>query len=243
MSGTPVSIAKRPAWPEPGFRQVDDGRTLDLALPIRIDAEIHPTPWLWAHAQRAVALTLCLLLLPAAAVMFVVVKMSSRGPFLFSQPRPGLRGVPFTVYKIRTMSVGAEDETALGTARGDPSITTIGSLLRELKLDELPQLWNVVRGEMELVGPRPIPIALHEELSAKIDHFELRYAVKPGLTNVSQVAVLDNKLEDRLVEDWRLRFEGELHYIKNKSFAYDLVVLLMTVGYVVRKALSRTSKS
>jgi lipopolysaccharide/colanic/teichoic acid biosynthesis glycosyltransferase len=222
---------------------VDEGSTLDLALPVRIDAKIRPTPWLWATTQRGIALLLCVLLLPAAALLLIGVKLSSRGPFLFAQPRPGYRGMPFTVYKIRTMAVGVEDETALGTARGDPSITYVGSLLRELKLDELPQLWNVVRGDMELVGPRPIPIALDQELRAKIEYFELRYAVKPGLTNVSQVAVLDNKLEDRLVEDWRLRFEGELHYIKNKSFVYDVVVLLMTAGYVARKIFASRSSS
>jgi lipopolysaccharide/colanic/teichoic acid biosynthesis glycosyltransferase len=222
---------------------VDDGQALDLALPIRIDAEIHPTPWPWALAQRAIGFICCLALLPFASVLFVVVKLSSRGPFLFSQSRPGAYGKPFTVYKIRTMSVGVEDETALGTSNRHPAITRIGKSLRELKLDELPQLWNVARGEMELVGPRPIPVALHDELRAKIDHFDLRYAVKPGLTNVSQVAVLDNKLDDRLVEDWRLRFEGELHYIKNKSFAYDMVVLMMTIGFVFKKAFSLQAKS
>jgi lipopolysaccharide/colanic/teichoic acid biosynthesis glycosyltransferase len=220
-----------------------DDRTLNLALPIRIDAKIHRTSWAWATAQRVLGFVLCVALSPFAFLLFVAVRLTSSGPCLFAQKRPGYRGVPFTVYKIRTMSVGAEEATALGTSRADPAITRLGRWLRELKLDELPQLWNVARGDMEFVGPRPIPIPLSEELRTKIPYFDLRYSVKPGLTNVSQVAVLDNKLEAQLVEDWALRFEGELHYIKNKSFAYDLVVLLMTVGYVLKKAVGFRRRS
>lgn len=216
---------------------MEDGRSLDLALPIRIDANVHETGWAWALTQRAIGAALCVLLLPVAAFFCIAIKLASPGPFFFAQQRPGRGGVPFTVYKVRTMAVGTEEETALGTSRTSSAITQVGHMLRELKLDELPQLWNVARGEMELVGPRPIPVALHEELRRSIEHFDLRYSVKPGLTNVSQVAVLDNKLDEQLVEDWRLRFEGELHYIKNKCFLYDVVVLLMTAGFVVRKAL------
>jgi lipopolysaccharide/colanic/teichoic acid biosynthesis glycosyltransferase len=215
--------------------RVTDGDRGDLALPIRIDAKIRPAAWPWAIIQRLFGVAACVVLLPVAIVVFLAVKSTSRGPFLFAQLRPGLGGKPFVVYKVRTMLVGAERETALGTAQGNPAVTPVGRWLRALKLDELPQLWNIARGEMELVGPRPIPIALDAELRKHIASFALRYAVKPGLTNVSQVAVLDNKLDERLVEDWSLRYEGELHYIKNKSFAYDVVVLAMTAMYVLRK--------
>jgi lipopolysaccharide/colanic/teichoic acid biosynthesis glycosyltransferase len=214
---------------------VIDGDIADLALPIRIDAKIRRTAWLWAIVQRVLGLASCLALLPLAVVVFVIVKVTSRGPFLFAQLRPGLGGKPFVVYKIRTMLVGCEQDTALGTVQGNPAITPVGRWLRALKIDELPQLWNVARGQMELVGPRPIPVALDAELRRHIPSFGLRYVVKPGLTNVSQVTVLDNKLDARLVDDWRLRYEGELHYIKNKSFAYDVVVLAMTALYVLRK--------
>jgi lipopolysaccharide/colanic/teichoic acid biosynthesis glycosyltransferase len=214
---------------------VTDGDRTDLALPIRIDAGVRRTAWAWALAQRLFGLIACIVLLPLAAIAFVAVKATSPGPFLFAQLRPGLGGKPFVLYKVRTMVVGAERETALGTTQANPAITRVGRWLRALKLDELPQLWNVARGQMELVGPRPIPVALDAELRRHISAFALRYAVKPGLTNISQVAVLDNKLDARLVEDWRLRYEGELHYIKNKSFAYDVVVLAMTALYVLRK--------
>jgi lipopolysaccharide/colanic/teichoic acid biosynthesis glycosyltransferase len=210
-----------------------------LALPLHVAIAVRPTTLAWAVTQRLVAFAGCVLLSPLLLVMFVLVKTTSRGPFLFSQERPGYRGARFRLLKVRTMEPGSEVRTALGTSITDPQITRAGRVLRELKLDELPQLWNVVRGDMELVGPRPLPSELDRELRANIPGFELRYEVKPGLTNVSQVAVLDNKLGPRLVEDWRIRFEGELHYIKNKSFAYDLVVLAMTVLFVFRKLSSR----
>jgi lipopolysaccharide/colanic/teichoic acid biosynthesis glycosyltransferase len=215
------------------------GEDAHLALPLQVAIAVRPTTLAWAVTQRLIAFAGCVLLSPLLLVMLVLVKSTSRGPFLFSQERPGYRGAHFRLLKVRTMEPGSEVRTALGTSISDPQITGVGRVLRELKLDELPQLWNVVRGDMELVGPRPLPGELDRELRANIPGFELRYEVKPGLTNVSQVAVLDNKLGPRLVEDWRVRFEGELHYIKNKSFAYDLVVLAMTVLFVLRKFSSR----
>jgi lipopolysaccharide/colanic/teichoic acid biosynthesis glycosyltransferase len=222
-----------------------DEDAIDLSLPLRIDSPAatarvtaRVTSSAWAVTQRLAALAGCILLSPLFAVMYVAVRTTSPGPFLFSQQRPGRGGKPFMMLKVRTMRVGSEAPTALGTARGDARITAVGRWLRDLKLDELPQLWNVVRGDMELVGPRPLPRALDEELRKHIPDFERRYEVTPGLTNVSQVAVLDNKLGERLVEDWQLRFEGELHYIERKSFTYDVVVLAMTALFVVRKLTS-----
>jgi N-acetylglucosaminyldiphosphoundecaprenol N-acetyl-beta-D-mannosaminyltransferase len=182
-----------------------------------------------------------LLISPLLLLLYLAVKITSPGPFLFQQQRPGYRGQRFTIFKIRTMHVGSEKTTRLGVTQRHSGITPIGRLLRELKLDELPQLWNVARGDMELVGPRPLPVALHEELSGKIRRFDRRYDVRPGLSNVSQVAVLDNAVGEELIADWTLRLEGELHYVRNKSFAYDVLVLAMTTLFVVRKAIgSRT---
>ena len=209
--------------------------SVELALPMRFRLHAQPTALPWAIAQRVIGYAGCILLAPVFLLMYVLVKATSPGPFLFEQRRRGYRGVPIMVLKVRTMEVGAEQRTQLGTSRRSSRITSVGRLLRELKLDELPQLWNVARGDMELVGPRPIPNALDDEIRKHIPDFAMRYQVKPGLTNVSQVAVLDNKLGEKLVDDWQLRFEGEIHYIKNKSFVYDVVVLAMTVLYVLRK--------
>jgi lipopolysaccharide/colanic/teichoic acid biosynthesis glycosyltransferase len=126
-----------------------------------------------------------------------------------------------------------------GVAIDDPNVTRIGRILRDTKIDELPQLWNVLKGEMELVGPRPIAPGLNRMLCREIPGFNQRYLVKPGLTNVSQVSVLENALGDKAVADWKLRFEGELHYIRNKSVSYDLILILLTVAFVLRKAWRR----
>ena len=208
---------------------------VDLSLPVGSDCDSHRSAAIWSFLQRVIGLSTCVVLFPVFVLIGVMVKLTSAGPILFVQERPGYRGRPFRMMKFRTMNVGTETATALGTAQDDPAITAVGRLLRSSKLDELPQLWNVVRGEMELVGPRPIPIALDEELAGQIPEFELRYSVKPGLTNVSQVAVLDNRLGRQLVADWAVRFEGELHYIENKSFSYDLIVIAMTLGFVAKK--------
>jgi len=207
--------------------------TMSVVTPFR--QRVARSQWLWSFTQRVAAMAALVLISPLFAGLYIVVRGTSRGPFLFRQQRPGLSNRPFTIYKIRTMTVGSETKTALGVTEQSAEITSVGQILRRLKLDELPQLWNVARGDMQLVGPRPLPTALFRELSAAIPHFRLRGAVKPGLTNVSQVAVMDNGLGDRLIADWKLRFEGELHYIRNRSFAYDVVVIAMTSIYVLRK--------
>src|SRR5262249_6438487 len=144
-------------------------------------------------------------------------------------------------YKITTMRKGSDKVAKYekGVALDDPNVTRIGRILRDTKIDELPQLWNVVRGEMEFVGPRPIAPGLNRMLAEKIPGFNHRCLVKPGLTNVSQVSVLENALDDKTVADWRLRFEGEEHYIRNKSVSYDLILIALTVVFMFRKALRR----
>eukprot|EP00752_Nemacystus_decipiens_P013695 g12148.t1 len=158
--------------------------------------------------------------------------LSSHGPFLFKQERAGLGGKPFKIYKVRTMTMGSEEKTRMGTQLTSSHITRIGKVLRVLKLDELPQLVNIALGEMEIVGPRPIPAALDEHLCQAIPGFALRYQVRPGLTNLGQVCIVDNALDEKLVEDWRMRFESDLHYLGRKSTTYDLIMIGLTVLYL-----------
>jgi lipopolysaccharide/colanic/teichoic acid biosynthesis glycosyltransferase len=215
--------------------------SLEGVDPTRVHLEWQVTNTLWAMTQRAIALVLLLLALPLMLVLYLPVRLSARAPFFFRQRRPGFMGREFTIYKITTMRSGSDRVAAYekGVAIDDPNVTRIGRFLRDTKLDELPQLLNVVRGEMELVGPRPIAPGLNRMLSAAIPGFNHRYLVKPGLTNVSQVSVLENALGDKTVEDWRLRFEGEEHYIRNKSVSYDLILIVLTVVFMVRKAVRR----
>lgn len=191
-----------------------------------------PNNHYWRLAQRGIALIILFLLTPVIVVMALGVKLSSPGPFLFKQERVGLGGRVFMIYKVRTMTVGAEAKTRLGTQLTSSHVTAIGKVLRALKLDELPQLLNIALGEMEIVGPRPIPIALNEHLCHAIPGFEVRYQVRPGLTNLGQVCIVDNALDNKLVEDWRTRFESDLHYLGRKSATYDLIVIGLTVLYL-----------
>jgi lipopolysaccharide/colanic/teichoic acid biosynthesis glycosyltransferase len=191
---------------------------------------------------RVAAACLLLLLAPLLGVLWILVRLDSPGPFLFRQRRTGFRGREFEIYKIRTMATGAERATALGTRGDGQYVTRLGRVLRKLKLDETPQLWNVVRGEMTIVGPRPIPVALYEELCRSIPEFPLRNEVPPGLTNLSQISLADNKLGPELIADWRIRFDGELHYIRNKNLWYDLAIVSMTTLFVLRRLLLRRSR-
>jgi lipopolysaccharide/colanic/teichoic acid biosynthesis glycosyltransferase len=215
--------------------------SLEGTDPSRIHREWQVTNTMWAAIQRLSALLLLIASLPLLAVLYLPVRISSRAPFLYRQVRPGFMGRPFTIHKITTMRKGSDRNTAYekGVALHDPNVTRIGRILRDTKLDELPQLWNVVRGQMEFVGPRPIAPGLHDLLAREIPGFNNRYLVKPGLTNISQVSVLDNAIGEEAIRDWKQRFEGEEHYINNKSVFYDLILICMTVVYMIRKLLRR----
>ncbi|MFO1053200.1 MAG: WecB/TagA/CpsF family glycosyltransferase [Planctomycetota bacterium] len=226
-----AGLMRAGATPRPQGREKATVGSLGVEL-----APIH-APLAWSLLQRFGALVAMVLLLPLVPLVWLAVKLSSPGPFLFRQQRRGHGGEPFTIYKVRTLCVDAEKSTALGVSRKDPKITRIGRILRQTKVDELPQLWNVVRGDMEVVGPRPIPIALEDRLRKEIAGFHERNRVKPGLTNLAQVAVVDNRLGADLVEDWHERFEAELHYIRRKSFGYDLVTLVLSAAFLVRSFL------
>ncbi len=215
--------------------------SLDGVDPARVHREWQATNTLWALLQRGVAFLLLVLALPLMFVLYLPVRLSARAPFFFRQKRPGFMGRDFTIWKITTMRSGSDKVAKYekGVTIDDPNVTRIGRFLRDMKIDELPQLLNVVRGEMEFVGPRPIAPGLNRMLCAEIPGFNHRYLVKPGLTNVSQVSVLENALGDKTLADWKLRFEGEQHYIRNKSVSYDLILIALTSVFVLRKALRR----
>jgi N-acetylglucosaminyldiphosphoundecaprenol N-acetyl-beta-D-mannosaminyltransferase len=195
----------------------------------------HSDAWHWV--QRGVAASALGILSPLFALLWVLVRATSRGPFLFTQSRRGLGGRPFTIYKIRTMSVGSEAHTALGVQRGNAYVTRVGRILRELKLDELPQLYNVARGDMAFVGPRPIPMALEDEIVRNVPRFAERQQARPGLTNLAQVSLDDNG-EDP-VADWAQRSEAELLTVRRSGVAHDLVVIALTLCFLLRRATRR----
>jgi exopolysaccharide biosynthesis polyprenyl glycosylphosphotransferase len=161
---------------------------------------------------------------PVLLVITVLVKLSSPGPVLIHQERTGLDGRSMVMHKFRTMRVNAEAETGpVWTAAKDPRRTWIGQVLRRFSLDELPQLWNVIAGEMSLVGPRPERPVFVEDFKAKLERYTDRHLVRPGLTGWAQVNDLrgQTSVEERLIYD--------LYYIENWSLAFDLKIILITL--------------
>ena len=167
-------------------------------------------------------LLLCLLAVPMI-VIGLLVKLTSRGPALYKQERTGLRGSPFIMYKFRTMRLDAEAETGpVWAVSGDPRCTRFGSLLRRFSLDELPQLINVVLGDMSLVGPRPERPFFVVRFTKTIPHYNERHAVRPGITGWAQV---NGWRGDSSIEH---RTEFDLYYVEHWSLLLNLHILLIT---------------
>jgi exopolysaccharide biosynthesis polyprenyl glycosylphosphotransferase len=168
-----------------------------------------------------------LLILPLFAL---AIKFDSHGPILFRQKRMGKGGRLFDVVKFRTMVQDAEREGPQWAVAGDNRITRIGGFLRKTRIDELPQLWNVLKGEMSFVGPRPERPEFVKDLAQNVPFYETRHLVKPGLTGWAQI----NFRYGASIEDAMEKLQYDLYYIKNKSISLELSILLKTVGSVLR---------
>jgi lipopolysaccharide/colanic/teichoic acid biosynthesis glycosyltransferase len=156
---------------------------------------------------------------PALALAALAVKLTSRGPALYRQTRVGKDGADFELLKLRTMVVGAEGKGAgFAVDRGDSRITPVGGILRRLSLDELPQLWNVVRGDMSVIGPRP---TLRYQVETYTPHQRRRLEVKPGITGWAQV-------HGRATLPWAERIELDVWYVDHRSPLLDLKILART---------------
>ncbi len=196
----------------------------------------------WAKVlKRAEDIVLSALLLlffaPLMLLIGLLIKLDSRGPVLFRQPRFGFNNNPITVLKFRSMTAEAgRDQNVPQAKRGDPRVTRIGRFLRRTSLDELPQLINVLKGEMSLVGPRPHAIAHNEYYAEQIDGYLRRHRVKPGITGWAQVNGWRGETAD--VTAMHERVKCDIHYIENWSLRLDLLILLRTllVGFVHHNA-------
>jgi len=207
-------------------------------------------PWGWANRAVNVCLALLALvsLLPVLLLIAVLIKLTSRGPVLYTQLRVGLDrrqpartnlnrrryadqgGRLFTIYKFRTMRVDAERHSgAVWAAQADPRVTPLGRILRQYRLDELPQLVNVLRGDMNIVGPRPERPTIFAELRSHIAEYPLRQRAKPGITGLAQI----NHHYDRSIEDVRTKVHYDLEYIRRQSLREDLRIMLKTVPVIL----------
>ncbi len=159
----------------------------------------------------------------------VAIKLDSPGPVFYSQVRTGLYGKPFRVYKFRSMYQDAEKRGAQWACQYDPRITKVGYWLRVLRIDELPQIFNVLRGDMSLIGPRPERPEFDIKLKEEIPYYELRYLVKPGITGWAQVLYPYGAS----VEDAYEKLAYDLYYIKNYSLWLDIAIAFKTVRVVL----------
>jgi lipopolysaccharide/colanic/teichoic acid biosynthesis glycosyltransferase len=196
------------------------------------------------------ALIALVLLLPILAIIALLVWLTSSGPVFYTQVRVGLDrrlpldgsqnhrrqrdigGQPFTIYKFRTMRVDAEHHSgAVWAQQRDPRVTPIGRLLRQYRLDELPQLLNVLKGEMNIVGPRPERPTIFAELREHIAEYPLRQRAKPGITGLAQI----NHHYDRSLDDVRTKVHYDLEYIRRQSVSEDFRIMVKTLPVVFRR--------
>ena len=175
--------------------------------------------------DRCIAFFLIVLFAPFAAVIALLIAATSAGPIIYRQQRTGLNGVPFSIYKFRSMV--HRHNNAPTTAAKDPRITAVGRLIRATHLDELPQLINVIRGDLSFVGPRPESVSLVETY-AELPYYEMRHVVRPGITGWAQV---NYKASESLAEACE-KLTYDIYYIKNQSMVLDLLILIKTIKYL-----------
>jgi lipopolysaccharide/colanic/teichoic acid biosynthesis glycosyltransferase len=229
-------------------RPVQRPRTSGGVLAVAEAPALVVTTWLERSINLLLAALALLLLSPVLLLIALVIKLTSWGPVFYTQERVGLDrrtgsrngshperrrdlgGQPFTIYKFRTMRVNAERESgAVWAAQNDPRVTPVGRLLRQYRLDEIPQLWNVLRGEMNIVGPRPERPTIFAELREHIAEYPLRQRAKPGITGLAQI----NHHYDRSLDDVRTKVGFDLEYIRRQSLREDVRIMVKTLPVVL----------
>lgn len=189
-----------------------------------------------AIEDRVLALLILVAFSPVMVAIAIAIRLTSPGPVFFRQRRYGFNNNEFVVVKFRTMRYEEGEEEVIQATRDDPRVTRVGAFLRRTSLDELPQLFNVIRGEMSLVGPRPHAVAHNVEYAAVINEYLSRHRVKPGITGWAQVNGFRG--ETASLDMMRQRVQHDLYYIENWSVLFDLRILVMTlfVGFIHRNA-------
>ena len=174
-----------------------------------------------------ISLGLIIILSPIIFLLVILIPLTSRGPALYKQERLGLYGKPFNIYKFRSMVVDAEkDSGPVLASESDPRITSIGKIIRLTRLDELPQLFNVLKGDMSIVGPRPERAYFVEQFNKEVENYSYRMTVKPGITGLAQVlSKYSTTVEDKLRYD--------LMYVNSYSFALDIKIMLQTIRVIL----------
>jgi undecaprenyl-phosphate galactose phosphotransferase/putative colanic acid biosynthesis UDP-glucose lipid carrier transferase len=213
-------------------RIADNGAVaLDFRASERAQAS-HEAAALKRAMDVVLAAGLLCLLGPLLLLIALLIRLDSAGPILFRQTRLGLNGRPFAILKFRSMSVLENGDRIVQATKNDPRVTPVGRYLRKASLDELPQLVNVLKGEMSLVGPRPHARAHDEYYTQQIDIYRLRQTVKPGITGWAQVHGLRG--ETPTLALMRKRVEHDVWYARNLSVALDIEILVRTAFEIFR---------
>lgn len=177
----------------------------------------------------AMAVVIGIMTAPIMLISAIIVRLESPGPVIYSQARVGEHNVEFNVHKFRSMRNDAEKDGAKWAMKNDPRVTKFGNFMRKTRIDELPQLWNVIKGEMSFIGPRPERMVFIKDLEKLIPYYNLRHLVKPGLTGWAQVMYPYGAS----VEDAKRKLEYDLYYIKHHSLSLDIAIMFMTLKTVV----------
>lgn len=225
--------------------KVDDGTSILEKVTGKIEVdELHPSWMIFGDGFRLtqrhwflrrivstlLALMLSIVTLPLIPIIVLLIRLTSRGPVLYRQKRVGLRGQTFDCFKFRTMRSDAEADCGPTWASDDdPRITRVGRFLRRSRLDEIPQIWNVLRGDMAFVGPRPERPEFVKKLSAAIPYYTVRHSVRPGITGWAQI----NYGYGSSVEEAKEKLRFDLYYIRNISMMLDLLIVFYTIRTVV----------
>ena len=179
--------------------------------------------------HRLAALFGALLSLPIVIVTAILIRLESRGPVFYKQERVGKNGRTFTLIKFRSMRVDAEADGPVWASKGDDRTTRIGRIIRKVRIDEIPQFWNILRGEMSFVGPRPERPHFVAQLAEEIPYYEQRHLIAPGLTGWAQIKYPYGAS----IEDARQKLQYDLFYIKNYSLLFDAIILFETIKIIL----------
>ncbi len=234
LQASPLPVRLYPDRKVRAIVRQQKGRDLDPYFSVKIQRE-PLARWersIKRTADAAIAGTALVMLSPLLLLTALLIKLDSRGPAIFRQQRCGFDNREFVIFKFRTMTVMEDDRRIEQTHRNDKRVTRVGRFLRRASIDELPQLLNVLRGEMSLVGPRPHAMAHDDEYKARIDNYALRHHVKPGLTGAAQVAGLRGETQNLAL--MKQRVERDLWYINNWSLTLDLKILAQTCVALLR---------
>lgn len=173
----------------------------------------------------AVTAPALVLLSPFLALVAIAIKLDNKGPVFFKQNRYGLGGSVFQVYKFRSMTY-QPDAGFVQATKNDARVTRVGAFIRRTSIDELPQLINVIKGEMSLVGPRPHPLSLDDDFQQRIDGFMLRYGATPGITGWAQIN--GYRGETKTLQDMQGRYDHDMQYIEKRNLLLDMRIILKT---------------